>query len=85
MKNHSSSSFIIGGALAFTLWAPFHVTPHHNRVGGVIATGSTCLSWEASFKSMAAEHEDWGDLDPVACDGLSVLEEEEMVTIPNLS
>jgi len=41
--------------------------------------GSTCLSWEASFKEMAAENEDWSDFDLATCDGLAALAEEEML------
>ena len=56
--------------------APFDVIP---PVSGKVAK-PPCLSWEASFKEMAAEHEDWSDLDSAMCDGLEELEEELMTT-----
>ena len=43
-----------------------------------MVAGPTCLQWEASFEEMAAEQEDWSDLDVALCDGLETLDAVEM-------
>ena len=48
----------------------------------VMAAGPTCLQWEASFEEMAAEQEDWSDLDVALCDGLETLDAVEMAMTP---
>ena len=77
----------VGAAFALSLWAPATPaalasldppSPVPDKPVKVVK-GPTCLSWEASFREMATEHEDWSDLDPAMCDGFAALEEEEML------
>ena len=81
-------------AAAFALSLPAPATPaalvslgppspvlHKPAVKVVMVKGPTCLSWEASFREMATEHEDWNDLDPAMCDGFAALEEEPVLEL----
>ena len=40
-------------------------------------SSTTDRFWEASFKEMAAENEDWSDMEPAMGDGFAALEGEE--------
>jgi len=80
--------FSVGAGLALSLGATFPPdvpAPPSPVPGKPVETkvvGPTCPSphsWEASFKEMAAENEDWSDFDSATCDGLNALLEEEMM------
>jgi len=76
----------VGTAFALSLWAPAtpaalaSLDPHPLGLDKPVKVvqGLTCLSWEVSFREMAAENEDWSDFDVAMCDGFAALEEGEM-------
>lgn len=50
---------------------------HRRVMGGLVVHGKMdqCLSWEATYKEMAQEREDWSDFEAVVGDGPDPREE----------